>query len=125
MGLADRAHLDDLSLDELDALVLVEDAGLAQSPVFLEGEAAPLADHRHLVLSRLDATALGHVRQRPIFDTGSRAPVDDLSRDARLTRVPATPAGGLPGAAPGGRAVCASRCRGGAPPPPGAARSTS
>jgi len=34
-----RRHLDDLSLDQLDAVVLAEQAGLPHAVVFLRGEA--------------------------------------------------------------------------------------
>ena len=37
---ADRAHLDDLTVEKLDAVVLVEDPGLAHAVVLVDGEAA-------------------------------------------------------------------------------------
>ncbi len=40
MTRADRGHLDDLSVDELDAVVLREDAGLTHAVVFVESEPA-------------------------------------------------------------------------------------
>ncbi len=51
VGTPDGAISTDLSLDELDTLVLIEDGRLAHALVFLDGEAAALQLHRHLAFS--------------------------------------------------------------------------
>src|SRR2546428_1019240 len=50
---ADRRHLDDLALDELDPIVCTKNSGLAHPVVFIEGEAPPdhFADYKTLVPS--------------------------------------------------------------------------
>jgi hypothetical protein len=47
---ADRSHLDDLALDQLDAAVLVEDADLAHAVILVEREPPPSRPKRHGVL---------------------------------------------------------------------------
>src|SRR2546425_7091005 len=53
MAAADRRHLDDLALDELDPIVCTKNSGLAHPVVFIEGEAPPdhFADYKTLVPS--------------------------------------------------------------------------
>src|SRR6267142_3023684 len=68
---ADRRHLDDLALDELDPVVLAQDPGLAHAVVFIERESPALERDRHGVLS-VDHLALPPcVRQCREFDTAT------------------------------------------------------
>ena len=57
---ADRSHLDDLAVDELDAAVLVEDAGLAHAVILVEREPAPPDVDCHGLLG------LDHVARVPV-----------------------------------------------------------
>src|SRR6266540_5440455 len=48
---ADRRHLDDLALDELDPIVFTKNPGLAHPVVFIEREASAPERDRHGILS--------------------------------------------------------------------------
>src|SRR6266508_6629821 len=68
---ADRRHLDDLALDELDPIVFAKNPGLAHPVVFIEREASAPERDRHGILS-VDHLALPPcVRQCREFDTAT------------------------------------------------------
>src|SRR5947199_337893 len=59
MAAADRRHLDDLALDELDPITCTKNSGLAHPVVFIEREAPPdhFADYKTLVPSTREGLA--------------------------------------------------------------------
>ena len=62
MAAADRRHLDDLALDELDPVVLADDAGLAHAVVLVEREAPMPERDGHGVLAFLHIAAYSTAR---------------------------------------------------------------
>src|SRR4029450_1218216 len=66
---ADGGHLDDLALDELDPVVLAEDAGLAHPVVLIEREAPAPESDRHAVLVLSHSAPPPTTRQCREFDT--------------------------------------------------------
>src|SRR6185295_7091053 len=69
VGAADRRHLDDLALDELDPVVLAEDAGLAHAVILIEREAPAPESDRHAVLVLSHSAPPPTTRQCREFDT--------------------------------------------------------
>jgi hypothetical protein len=66
---SDRRHLDDLALDELDPVVLAEDAGLAHPVIFIQREAPTLELDRHVFLAAHHVVSPPRRRQCREMDT--------------------------------------------------------
>src|SRR5258708_12535111 len=70
--LSDRSHLDDLALEQLDPIVLREDAHLDQPVVLLHGEPSPLELDRRVHRDPYLILASPDVKSTPNFEYTAR-----------------------------------------------------